>query len=104
MNHRNTYPQFFRASALLAVAMGVALAGISNEVRAQDCSRNMLRISGPQSYVATPDVQALHLTHGFTIECWARLSVPVSFSGIVDKGSYGIFLNVDSAVFGMVRK
>lgn len=64
----------------------------------------MLHVFGPQSYVATPDAQALHLTKGFTIEYWARLDRLVNLSGVVDKGSYGIFLNADSSMFGVVRK
>src|SRR5581483_10687218 len=68
----------------------------------------MLTIAGPESYVATPDVQALHLTHGFTIECWAKVNTFVRLSAIVDKGSparncYGIFLSTDSTLFGFVR-
>ncbi len=65
----------------------------------------MLRISGPQSYVATPDIPALHLTHGFTIECWARLdSQVIPFAGLADKGDYGIFGKTDSTVAGLVRR
>ena len=106
MNKRIPYLRIIRAARLggfLAVAFSL-WACVPHEARAQDCSRNMLNISGPQSYIATPDAQALHLTNGFTIECWARLDRLVDFSGIVDKGSYGIFLNADSSMFGVIRK
>ncbi|HEX5316764.1 MAG TPA: LamG domain-containing protein, partial [Candidatus Kapabacteria bacterium] len=104
MDRHIPYRKIFRAAVCIAVASILALGGISNNAHAQDCSRNMLHVFGPQSYVATPDAQALHLTKGFTIEYWARLDRLVNLSGVVDKGSYGIFLNADSSMFGVVRK
>lgn len=106
MKNSILYRKIVRAAALLAVLGMACCIWMSEltEVRAQGCSRNMLRTFGPQSYVATPDARALHLTNGFTIECWVRVDRVLDFSGIVDKGSYGIFLNTDSGIFGMVRK
>jgi len=75
---------------------------------AQDCSRNMLKIGGPGSYVATPDVPALHLTKGFTIECWVRPDQYSSPAAVVDKSGaqfgYGLFLDTSSTIYGVIRK
>jgi hypothetical protein len=73
-------------------------------LRAQDCSRNMLTITGPNSYVATRGVQALNLTNGFTLECWAKVSSAATGAALMDKGDYGIFLNNDSILFGMIHR
>jgi len=97
-----------RDRGIVWLVAGLAFAFSCQLANAQDCTRNMLTIAGPESYVATPDVQALHLTHGFTIECWAKVNTFVRLSAIVDKGSparncYGIFLSTDSTLFGFVR-
>ncbi len=92
------YGPFVRAIILIAVGACCAPA-----LRAQDCSRNMLTINGPNSYVATPGVAALNLTKGFTIECWANVSSVTAGAALVDKASYGIFLENDSTIYGMVR-
>ncbi len=68
----------------------------------------MLSINGAGSYVQTPDVQALHLAHGFTIECWAKQSSISSFPALIDKGNgatsfWGIYFDTSSAVFGALR-
>src|SRR5438067_492203 len=90
-------------SAVMALVMAYAL-----PVSAQDCSRNMLKIAGPGSYVATPDVLALHLTKGFTIECWAKEDNYNSLAALFDKSGskqfgYGLFFDTSSTIFGVVR-
>ncbi len=87
--------------AILVIAVSVSCAPL---LRAQDCSRNMLTITGPNSYVATPGVQVLNLTKGFTIECWAKVSTAATGAALMDKGDYGIFLNNDSILYGMVHR
>ncbi len=64
----------------------------------------MLTITNSGSYVVTPGVTALNLTHGFTIECWAKVSAAPIGAALVDKATYGIFLNNDSIFYGMIRK
>jgi Concanavalin A-like lectin/glucanases superfamily/Abnormal spindle-like microcephaly-assoc'd, ASPM-SPD-2-Hydin/Secretion system C-terminal sorting domain len=72
-------------------------------LRGQDCTRNMLTITTPGSYVATPGALALNLTKGFTIECWAKVNAEATGAALVDKVDYGIFLNNDSIFYGMVH-
>src|SRR5213592_2118270 len=85
------------------------LFAIVDVTTAQNCPRGMLQITGPASYVATPGVQALNLTRGFTIECWVQASAETHASGIIDKGigpfsSYGIFIDTGGRFFGGVRR
>ena len=76
--------------------------------RAQDCSRNMLVLAGSGSYVAVPDAPSLHLTSGFTIECWAKQTSFTRYAALVDKGNtaasfFGLFFDTGSAIYGSVR-
>jgi hypothetical protein len=90
------------------ISLILLLSLVGFAAHAQDCPRGMLQISGPASYVATPSVQALNLTHGFTIECWVKPDAATQGGGIVDKGKgtsfYGIFVDTGSRFFGSVRK
>ena len=91
--------------ALMVVALSILLPRFAS---AQDCARNMLSITGPGSYVSTPDVQSLHLTNGFTIECWAKQNGASRFPALIDKSSgaasyFGIFFDTASKVFGSLR-
>lgn len=88
---------------LFAIVLTIAMATFVPAARAQNCSQNMLTITGAQSYVATPGVPALNLTKGFTVECWAKITSAVNGSALVDKGAYGLFCSTDSTLFGMVR-
>src|ERR1039457_6348101 len=89
--------------------LATALALIGVRAAAQNCPRGMLTISGPSSYVATPSAQALNLTHGFTIECWAQVNGLSPNSGIIVKGrgsfsAYGIYLGPDSEYLGVIHR
>jgi hypothetical protein len=63
----------------------------------------MLTITSPGSYVASPGVSALNLTKGFTIECWAKVTSASNGAALMDKATYGIFVNNDSNFYGMIR-
>lgn len=89
--------------------LATTLALIGARAEAQNCPRGMVTMSGPASYVASPGVQALNLTHGFTIECWAQVNGLNPNSGIIVKGrgsfsAYGIFLGPDSEYLGVIRR
>ncbi len=75
---------------------------------AQDCGRNMLKITNRGSYVVTPDVPSLHLTHGFTIECWDSLFSADVHATLIGKGTYpfyyGLFADTSSAIGGVIRR
>ncbi len=100
MRTNHTHTGFF-VRAIVAIAAGMVCA--VPMLRAQDCSRNMLVITGSNTYVVTPGVAALNLTKGFTIECWAKVTSVTAGAALVDKASYGIFLKNDSIFYGMVR-
>src|ERR1035437_4660039 len=96
-------------SKRLTYLLAAILAMLAEITSAQNCPRGMLTIGGTESYVATPGVQALNLTHGFTIECWVKPTGIVPNSGIIDKGhgsfsAYGIFVDTGSEYFGLVRR
>ncbi|HEY3876035.1 MAG TPA: LamG domain-containing protein, partial [Candidatus Kapabacteria bacterium] len=97
MRSTNTY------RSLLWTALFATVVLCARVSFAQDCSRNMLRISAGNSYVATPGIHALNLTNGFTIECWARVQTLSDKAALVDKGTYGILFQIDSTVFGNVQ-
>ncbi len=86
-----------------AIVVIVVSAWYAPTLRAQNCSRNMLTITGSNSYVATPGVLALNLTKGFTIECWAKITSANPGAALVDKASYGIFSENDSTLYGMIH-
>ena len=98
MRERPTYHHL-----LLAIFLIVLLSLVIVPAAAQDCSRNMLTLTAPNSYIVTPSVSALNLTHGFTIECWARAQALRNGAALVDKFSYGIYLRTDSTVSGSIR-
>ncbi|HWF44441.1 MAG TPA: LamG domain-containing protein, partial [Candidatus Kapabacteria bacterium] len=90
------------------IALAVLLL-IPNMLHAQSCSRNMLSIAGSRSYIAVPDAPALHLTHGFTIECWAKRSSFTHAAALIDKGNsmvsfFGLFADTGSVLFGSVHR
>ncbi|MDP4200491.1 MAG: choice-of-anchor D domain-containing protein [Bacteroidota bacterium] len=102
MNARHPYLLVLALLALFSMMLG-------ERAVAQNCPRGMLNISGAASYVATPGIQALNLTHGFTIECWVLPAGLSPNAGIIDKGhggfsAYGIFLGPDSEYTGVIRR